>query len=279
MAIAYQSIQVASDRNATPLTITKPTGLAAGDLMIAYLSCSSGSGAWTLPANWTSVVTGTTADNYVAVFAKYATAGDAAASNFSFTGTGDSVGLLLRFSGNFNSTLSINKSVINMAGITTTGVDPDFGGALVMFGSTESASTGSPVYSAYSVATDNPTWTEIIDDRYDDLVEIHFFAAWGLRSQSTATGASSVTESVGGTNYGGVLLALVESTGADGNHTILTSTSDVFDSGLSVGTTATHSLLDMNSTIGLSSGEVTAGTDIWQLTEKNTGSWTLDNKS
>lgn len=281
MAIAYQSFSSNGDRNAAPLTITKPTGLAEGDLMIAYLSCNngSGSGSWTLPSGWTSITTGGNTGTWFAVFAKVATAGDVAAASFDFTGGGDSVGLLIRFTGTFGSTDCVHKAISDIGGITTTGVDPEIGGALVMFGSIATAATGAGVFSDYAVVTDNPTWTEIVDGRYNDLREIHYFAAWGLRSQTTATGNSSVTESAGGTNYGGVLLALVETTSANANHTILTSSSEIFATGISVGTTANHTLLEMDSDVSASSSRVTQGADQWTLSNKNTGSWTLDNKS
>jgi len=88
------AIAVASSANnsatSTSLVITKPSGLAEGDLLVAQLSYASDN-ATTIatPAGWTSAgnhdVTGT--GSAKTVF-KEADAGDVAASNFTFTGTG-----------------------------------------------------------------------------------------------------------------------------------------------------------------------------------------------
>lgn len=279
MAISYQSFAYAEDRNCNPLTINKPTGLAAGDLLVVYLSNNngSGSGTWTTPTNWTNVTSAGNTGTWVACMAKVADSADAAASNFSFTsnGAGDGIGILLRVSGTFSNPANNIVGTSNISGLTTTGVDPSLGGALFMFGSIATAGTAGGVFSTYAVTTDNPTWTEIVDDRYNDLREIHFFASWGTRSASTATGNSSVLEEVGGTNYGGILIALMEDTSASGNHTLLTMTSEVFDNTINLSTTGSHNILAMSSNVFDSSMEV----DQWSGQSKTSATWTNQNKS
>jgi hypothetical protein len=93
MAVTVQSVSsVARNTISTTLTITKPTGLAVGDLMVAHLVRSDNdqnSRTWSL-SGWTSAVdtqgndTGTSSSGMAALH-KIADSGDVAASNFTFT--------------------------------------------------------------------------------------------------------------------------------------------------------------------------------------------------
>jgi len=54
MAVSYESVQTATGDNASTLTITKPTGLASGDLMVAMLGKAETEADWTA-SGWTSL--------------------------------------------------------------------------------------------------------------------------------------------------------------------------------------------------------------------------------
>ena len=138
MAVAYQSHQTATHNTAgTPLTITKPTSLAVGDLMIAFLYGGRNIGNWTTLAGWTLIGACTTTDGTDAnltVQAKIADSSDVAASNFTFTPNGahgEKFGILTRITGSFGPgiaaliTSDFDNSVINTGtgGVTPRGLN------------------------------------------------------------------------------------------------------------------------------------------------------------
>lgn len=86
-----------TDTDASSVTITKPTGLAEDDLMIAYVSIFNAGSDRTITtlAGWTKLTEANSSDRRVlACYYKIATAGDVAASNFtwSFSGGVDKLG-------------------------------------------------------------------------------------------------------------------------------------------------------------------------------------------
>lgn len=93
MAVAYASVNSTNflTTQASSITITKPTGLAAGDLLIAFLGKTDTVNPTTsdidTPAGWTSVGNQKFDSNEVElkIVYKIADSADAAASNFSFT--------------------------------------------------------------------------------------------------------------------------------------------------------------------------------------------------
>ena len=71
----------------TSLVITKPTGLAAGDLLVFIGGTASGL-SYNTPSGWTSQVASDTANGNIQVLSKVADSSDAAASNFTFNISG-----------------------------------------------------------------------------------------------------------------------------------------------------------------------------------------------
>jgi hypothetical protein len=96
----------------TTVVITKPTGLAAGDLMIATLGCAD-SRTISPPGTWDTLHNDSDGGQRVYVFARIADAGDAAATNFTFTvsGTfGASAGAMYRVTGGSDADIDITIS-------------------------------------------------------------------------------------------------------------------------------------------------------------------------
>lgn len=90
----------------TTVTITKPTGLAEGDLMVAYIAAVTSVGgsvdAPSTPTGWTLFSSGNTTGNRLYGYWKEADASDVAASNFSWTVDATdslSAGYLMRITG------------------------------------------------------------------------------------------------------------------------------------------------------------------------------------
>ena len=114
-----------SSTTGSSLSITLPTGTQAGDLIIAVLTgASSGSCVWTLTSGWTS---GFTSSNALAVYYRYAIAGEPSSYTFSMTGSTGGSGYLLSyrqasahvFAGSYSSgttlaaiTTTVNNSII-----------------------------------------------------------------------------------------------------------------------------------------------------------------------
>ncbi|MEY2518095.1 MAG: Invasin, domain 3, partial [bacterium] len=118
--------QTGSTKTGSPLVITKPTGVATGNLMVATISLRDATATLTAPAGWTlltSVATsGATTKQFV--YTKVATAGEAASYSFSWaggSGASDSSGVILAYSGIWAGAGSnIDTSTVATANATTT---------------------------------------------------------------------------------------------------------------------------------------------------------------
>ena len=217
----YQSVQSAAN-DGDSLVITKPTSLAVGDLMLAGIYSSSGTGgAGTVsintPSGWTQValqgISGST--DMVACFSKVADSADVAASNFTFTDTNGiatnfMIGHLLRITNygivdasNTAETTSGSSEVIST-------ITPDLANCLFVIFAGASDGSASPTVSTYALTTDNPTWTERAETghtagsgRRGTLA-----VATATRSQTTATGDITVTYGATYARLGAIVVAL-----------------------------------------------------------------------
>ena len=218
MAVAFESVATGTG-TAGSLTITKPTGLAVGDFMVAHLvsnysSTGSAGSTWATPAGWTSLFnTAPDSQLFISVKWKLADSADVAAANFTFTndtGLGaDNGGALYRISGastivdnNFANTINSNY-----ASITNTGLTPSYANSfmLILVGSEGNGSSG---WGSYSIATDNPTWTE----RHDFLVAattVRVAGATASRPETSATGTVTAVPANTGTGTSDASIAIV----------------------------------------------------------------------
>ncbi len=157
---------------AAPVVITKPTGLAVGDLMIAsVVAHQDGVGDTTMntPSGWTLLASNGASGAGNALFAKIADSADVSASDFSFSNTSASfmAGSILRVTG--VNLVSLKSAIHDSTGNDgtnpsfTSNITPDFNGALLVmlvhgYGSDNTGSIGT-----YVVNGTNPTWTESLD--------------------------------------------------------------------------------------------------------------------
>lgn len=191
------------------LTITKPTGLSVGDYLIAHLSfvADSGSpGTWNTPSGWTSLLsyrqsTNGNSDAQFDVFYKVADSSDVSASNFTFTsGTGPgnttcAAGALIRASGVHSISGSANGANTTLSPTFSNSSTPIIANSTILFLLTvadASQTTGS--VASYAISTDNPSWTEMYDFAGGQTSVYGLSSgAYATRSQTTATGTSSVS--------------------------------------------------------------------------------------
>lgn len=211
MAIAYQSIATTDFNEVSPatLTITKPSGLAVGDMMVAYIVWdTSNTTAPTLPSGWTLLLHDTTGTKSAWAY-KIADSGDVAASNFVFTLDGTvtaSGGSIMRWSGvgliNAGSTVRVNSSTStpSFAG----GITPSVANSYLIMGY---HSPYTHTVSTYAITTDNPTWTEIADEQ-NVTPDLTMSLAYASRPEVTATGDFSLTTSSTHNDHNGVLIYL-----------------------------------------------------------------------
>lgn len=280
MAIAYQSIATTDFNEVSPgtLTITKPSGLAVGDMMVAYIVWdTSDTTAPTLPSGFTSLLHDTTGTKSAWAY-KVADSGDVAASNFVFTLAGTvsaSGGSIMRWTGvgqiDAGSTVRVNSATTtpSFAGGITPGVADSY---LIMGYHSPYTHT----VSNYAIATDNPTWTEIMDEQ-NVSPDLTMSLAYASRPEVTATGNFTLTTSSSHDDHNGVLIYLSPRTDVNLSMPVGTLTL----------TSPTPSLtVDVNipmpvGTLSVSGGVptvTTAENNVWTEEAKNSTTWTEENK-
>lgn len=209
MAVAYESVSTTSWGTVTDgnsLTITKPTGLAVGDTLVAHLSAvrtgAPNADGWATPSGWTLLLNTDSSGNLnssagMYVFYKVADSADVAASNFSFVKSGNNstrvIGSLYRISGASAVTGTIATTDSDSTPTFTNTITPSANSLLLFLTTVSEPSPVSGSVSGYAITTDNPSWTEVYDST--SLVTdggLHG-GAYASRSQATATGDSSCT--------------------------------------------------------------------------------------
>lgn len=205
MAVAYESIGSGTSTT-TSLTVTKPTGLAEGDLMLAGIVVEYGGGNTTTvntPSGWTKIsAVNVAADCELASFYKVADSSDVAASNFTFTATaigfGEMIGNIVRISdygiiaGNDEFAESNSSTTLTISG----GFTPTRSNTLFVGFLSKSSTISTGDFTAIALATDDPTWTERTDavfgngsGSYDTRLAVYTAS----RSAATATGNITLT--------------------------------------------------------------------------------------
>jgi len=192
LAVAIASSATTVEAGATTITITKPTGLAAGDLMVAAIHSYTIAGTVTPPSGFTQLDQDTNGTFQQTVYWKIADSADAAAANFTWTfqNSNSHVGGLMRITGHDPqspiTTSASDASVVNdQTPDLAVSVTPTYANSLLLLLLSRTGANGT---SAYAVATDDPTWTETWDVG-DGTMNIS--AASGPRAQTTATGNAS----------------------------------------------------------------------------------------
>jgi hypothetical protein len=198
----YESSNSTAWASSSSVVVTKPTGLAVGDLMVGIVANNHASsndfttpGGWTAYANSTISIDGTT-EGRLAVFYKVADSGDVAASNFTFSCASSTriAGGVLRVSsyGIFDQT-AVTNQLNNNTTLSATGVTPIRANELYLIIVIGGANSGNdPTYSGYSFATSNPSWTELFE-LSDSTVTATLVCAYANRPEVTATGTVSIT--------------------------------------------------------------------------------------
>jgi hypothetical protein len=251
--LVYQSTNTASSTTADKtITVTKPTGLSVGDLMIGHWVIALASGGATTMDGLSSFTllsskTSTTAASGIQsfIFYKIADSGDVAAANFTFTVADTETNKicgLSRFSGasaTIPITLYSEYGSDSDTGITAPTLTPAYGNSFFCIASGIRASART--WSTYAIATNNPSWNEIYDTNNTGCSMS--FANSNFRIETTASGNGTSVNSGAANKVAGQMLiinpALTTFTQSD-----TTSTTDTLLKTMKLTYTSTLTLVD-----------------------------------
>lgn len=242
-------------------TITKPTGLAEGDLMIACI-CAEDDNINTL-SGWTELQEASAGSNQTSSSLQYkvADSGDVAASNFTFVRTnadGDTAGAILRVSGyaptalfsDSETEVDINSATQIDAGVT---LDPITNGELIIVVSCISQVSSTSAVSSPAINGTNPTWTEVLDTRVFQAGSDYAVAYIAYATQTTAAQITSFTATVSATTSSSdgatVIATLSPQTSVTGTFTHLSVSPTLFSGAVQIGVTGTFPRLSISPTI------------------------------
>ncbi len=202
MAFSFGNIGTSPvDDDDNVCVIPKPADLAVGDLMIAQMAfITTTSGSVTKPTGWTELHY-TFADTHAAFSAvKIAEASDVSASDFTFThsnAAGACFGKIAPLRGYRESTIDDVNAEAGSGGtpgttVTVGTVTPNAANSLIIFMAYAFATNTS--FSAYAMATDNPSWSELYDEAADNgTTDTTLALAYATRAAATATGDITAT--------------------------------------------------------------------------------------
>lgn len=282
---AFGSSASATVESATSVTVTKPTSLATGDMMIAFCSERNSGGNFSTPSGWTAVGSHTASfDVRVAVFAKVAESGDAAASNFTFAYTGSNTKLeavLYRVTGTFAGTANIyalaaagGTEAVSDTFRVATGITPSAANSLlIMYVHILCDDSDSNAISAYALQTDTPTWTERHDFQDAGGTNVaRIGTATATRAETTATGYFQAAVSTGNISEAGcvgVLLTVSDTANATHNATVIDSALSILSPTVTAGAQATVSgAVDMTTSVQAPTATGSENDVLWQNEEK-----------
>jgi hypothetical protein len=270
-----------ADASSTTVVITAPSSIAVGDYLTAHLTFGKSGGEPTVtPASGFTELkkeSGETASVH-AVYGKVADSGDAAAGTFTFTlsSSQNNRGGMLRIrgqktSGAFDVTNSIssnsNSTTITISSVTPTNIGSLFilSGGIV--GSAEN-------FSGYAMATDNPTWTEQVDVVDNPCL----FIATAVRSESSATGNITITQSISDHAAAIVIVINAEPASVTVSPTVISVTATVQSP--TITGSALVSTTVMSVTVNVQSPTVTLTAPKWVNNDKTTaGAITNEDKN
>ena len=293
MAVVVESTTVNTFSAVTTVTLTKPTGLAVDDLMVAAICFTDDIAVATIttPAGWTLVDTtgelGIDAFRH-STYYKLADSGDVAASNFSFVAaTGNpnaGAGVLLRVSGVRTDT-QLDSSEIEVQNNVT---DPQFTLALtagqdnVLYViALASKDNGATNIASPTIDGTNPTWVEHLDDvATDEGDNVSFYVASAVVTTTGAITTLDTTPTGTGTStdwglvfsiYGGI-------NDVTGTMEFIAEEDEVFDVSGRAGVHGTVDFIAEEDEVFDIAGNIEQPTR-WTQETKDTTTWSNETKS
>lgn len=286
MAIAVASTASTGYATASSITITKPSGLAAGDLLVCLINIF-GNGTVTTPSGWTQgtqQANGTTQS--LQYLYKIADSADAAASNFTFnlSGSLDTAGGLLRVTGSAGSSIlaALDQDTITGVDISpsfTGGLTPTNAGSLLVMAFSSNADQQNGDYGSFAVVTDNPTWTQAweIEKNLTDNNNYVTVCAYAVRTETSATGNYSASGGGYAANgYNGFLLCFNPSIAVTVSPAVIQISAAVQTSTITGGSIVSPAVISIASSVP----STVAKQANWSAqTKSDTATWSTQTKS
>lgn len=262
MALAYLATgTVASDATGPTLNVPYAGSPSYGNLMVIHVQTQSGAD-FTTPSGWTRIGP---EPNDGSVFWKIAAGGETGSvAVTSSSGSSAIRGVMMLFEGS-DPVNPINISATD-TDYTIATVTPTVAGTLWVLLAGCNNATGTPTYSAYAMATDNPTWTERYDSASSGQIAIAA-ATSTIRSAITATGNCTVTVTGTANGQNAFVFAIAPGSDVAIAPDLLTLTSTFGEPAF------TPNVIEMNAT--LNGGDVAR----WSQKSKPTTTWTNTDKT
>jgi len=200
MAIVIESQSSNTVANSSSITITKPSGVVSGNLMVMCGNFEINTTV-TPPSGWTQITNNVHSSNQFRLLSYYKIAGGSEPADYTWSWTNgrEATGLIMRISG-FNATTPIqtsnsaesNTSVASKSFACT--VTPTVADSLIimLLGGRNSIGGAGWHWSGQAIATSNPTWTELYDSSFG-AGYFEFSVSTAIRTQTSATGNASGT--------------------------------------------------------------------------------------
>lgn len=290
MAIVVETVSTQnwSTSNSQTITITKPTGLTEGDLMVATLYTVDERPVST-PSGWTAIQGVEMTQGYINQFRKVATAGDVSASNFTFTKSGDGsgtnylAGVILRITGFSVDNIENGKetdgkatdSALSTSVAFTATTTPTHNKSLAIL-AFMSANNGSQTSFSGYYTTPSITFTEAFDNNANlgsiDPTSALAYGNYNSASQITEYGATlaNAHRSVSGT-----LLLITAQQDATASNALLQTSPVTFATLTGSTQGATNDFIETSPELNPQSGRVNNQTP-WTKTTKPTTNWTKE---
>lgn len=287
--MANPVVQTSSGTTATgasSITVTKPTGLAVGDFMFAFISFDDSSAkTFTTPAGWTELQKNDSDNQGLVCYYKEADSGDTAASNFTFNlsaSTDRIAGAILRVDG-LASGSEIAASELDEEGVGTgssvsytTSLAPVSTESLFVacFYGADGTLTGTPSMSTYA-STPTVTWTEEQDLGLNPGgAGMVMAVAHGDYDGSTTWTARSASFNEDMTEHTlGIAIVLSAPVNAAGTATLLETATTLFsEASVVVGGNGTSALQGTTTTLNTANG-LSTQREVWSNDSKESTNW------
>lgn len=281
MAATYQTI-ASTEWQAANITIDKPTGTVDGDLMVAIFGTEGGAThPVTPPAGWTEIIHNDGfegAGGGVGIIA-YKKIASSEGANYSFTCASNICGAILRIT-NFH--VADNCYVSGSDFVEDAGSTPALPNAaitpsisdtlLILVCAVDTDGTDATNLSGYTLATSNPSWTELVT--FDDYKSTRGIMSISVatRPETTSTGTISFSQD-GGTGNDATVVIIGVKRIVDFTSTILDTTT-VTDIAPTVPRARVFTQLDTVT----NTDSLVAETDEWSNDTKPTTSWSNTSK-
>lgn len=284
MAIVVESTASNSTTSSTNLTITAPTGITEGDLLVASVGAYNAT--YSTPSGWTSLNSSFVSASLTQVFYKVAVTADETATDYTFVSSNSqfNAGSIMRVSGahavtpfEYNDSDANSSNTSTSVTFSTSNTPSDNSLLGISFFGRDGVSDGAPTTSNYSVTGLSATWNEVHDASVNigsnaDPVSA---AAYAIISTGAAITAYSLTTSIRKDAVVGVFYVITARVDANAANTFFSTDAETFTQTATADTiTPEQSLfLEATATVNESTGSATSPTQ-WTNEAKPTTTWT-----